>query len=78
MVGWLCFTSHQQGGHSESAPDLLSLAKDVKLSFTLLPPGIKPQPVAWQSNSLPLHHASSTKGFYHHEIYKYCHRITQF
>ena len=33
---------------------LLSLAKDVKLIFTLSPPGIEPRTVAWQSINLPL------------------------
>ena len=33
-VGWLVvFTSHRQRGHLETAPNLLSLAKDVKLGF---------------------------------------------
>ena len=31
LVGWLCLTSHRQRGHLETAPHLLSLAKDVKL-----------------------------------------------
>ena len=34
MVGWLCYTSHRQRGHLETAPHLLSLAKDVKLVFS--------------------------------------------
>ena len=33
LVGWLCFTSHRQLDHLETAPHLLSLAKDVKLRF---------------------------------------------
>ena len=34
MVGLLCFTSHRQRGHLETAPPhLLSLAKNVKLGF---------------------------------------------
>ena len=33
--GWLCFTSHRQRGHIETAPHLLSLAKDVE--FLSLP-----------------------------------------
>ena len=31
LVVWLCLTSHRQRGHLETAPHLLSLAKDVKL-----------------------------------------------
>ena len=33
LVCWLCLTSHRQRGHLETAPHLLSLAKDVKLGF---------------------------------------------
>ena len=36
LVGWLCFTSHQQQGHLEMAP---KFAKDVKLSFYTIPTG---------------------------------------
>ena len=39
LVGWLCFTSHRQRGHLETAPHLLSLAKDVKLGFNTVPTG---------------------------------------
>ena len=42
LVGWLCFTSHRQRGHLETAPPpphLLSLAKDVKLSLYTVPTG---------------------------------------
>ena len=38
LVGWLCFTSHRQRGHLETA-HLLSLAKDVKLGFYTVPTG---------------------------------------
>ena len=37
--GWLCFTSHRQRGHLETAPHLLSLAKDVKLGWYTVPTG---------------------------------------
>ena len=43
--------SHRQQGH----PNLLSLAKDMKLSFYT-----EPRAVAWQSITQPLRHASST------------------
>ena len=33
LVGWLCLTSYRQRGHLETAPPLLSLAKDVKLEL---------------------------------------------
>ena len=37
MAGKLCFTSHRQRGHLETAPHLLSLPKDVKLGkYTVL------------------------------------------
>ena len=49
LVGWLCFTSHRLRDHLATAPQLLSLAKDVKLGFTPFPPGIEPRAVAWQS-----------------------------
>ena len=39
MVGWLCFMSHRQRGHLETAPHLLSLPKDVKLGFYTVPTG---------------------------------------
>ena len=37
--GWLCFTFHGQQGHLETAPLLLSLAKDLKLGFYTVPTG---------------------------------------
>ena len=37
--GWLCLTSHRQRGHLETAPHLLSLAKDVKLDKYTVPTG---------------------------------------
>ena len=37
---WLCFTSHRRG-HLETAPHLLSLAKDMKLSKYTVPTGIR-------------------------------------
>ena len=58
MVGWLCFTSHRQQGHLETAPHSLSLLKDVKLSVYTAPTKIEPQAVAWQFISQPLCHAS--------------------
>ena len=39
LVVWLCFTSHRQRGHLETAPHLLSLAKDVKLGKYTVPTG---------------------------------------
>ena len=57
---WLCFTSHPQRGHLATAPPLTVPAKDVKV-FTPFPPGIEPRAVAWQSITLPLHHAISTR-----------------
>ena len=42
LVGWLvglCFTSHRQRGHLETAPHLLSHAKDEKLGFYTVPTG---------------------------------------
>ena len=39
IVGWLCLTSHRQQGHLETAPHLLSLAKDVKLDKFTVPTG---------------------------------------
>ena len=39
LVGWLCLTSHRQRGDLETAPHLLSLAKDVKLVFYTVPSG---------------------------------------
>ena len=39
LVGWLCLTSHRQRGHLETAPPLLSLAKDVKLDKYTVPTG---------------------------------------
>ena len=47
----------------DRTPHLLSLAKDVKLSFNTAPtppPGIEPRTVAWQSITLPPRHASSS------------------
>ena len=38
-VGWLCFTSHRQRGHLETAPHLLSIVKDVKLGNYTFPTG---------------------------------------
>ena len=43
MVGWLGFTSHQQRGHLETAPPLLSLAKDVELGKYTVPTGNQTQ-----------------------------------
>ena len=60
LVGWLCFTSHRQRGHLETAPYLLSLAKDVKLGFYTVPTGNRTRAVARQSITLPLRHASSS------------------
>ena len=39
--GWfkLCFTSHRQRSHLETAPHLISLAKEVKLGFYTVPTG---------------------------------------
>ena len=37
LVGWLCLTSHRQRGLLETAPHLLSLAKDVKLDKYIVP-----------------------------------------
>ena len=39
MVGWLCFSSHLQRGHLETAPHLLSTAKNAKLGFCTVPTG---------------------------------------
>ena len=39
LVSWLCFTSNRQLGHLETAPHLLSLAKDVELGFITVPTG---------------------------------------
>ena len=39
---------------------LLSLAKEVKLSFYTVPTGIEPRAVAWQSVTQRLRYASST------------------
>ena len=39
LVGWLCFTSLRQRGHLETAPHLLSLAKDMKLDRYTVPTG---------------------------------------
>ena len=50
----------RQRGHLKAAPHLLSFAKDVKLRFYTVPPGIEPRVVAWQSITQPLRHASST------------------
>ena len=41
LVGCLCFTSHRQRGHLETAPPLLSLSKDVKLDFYTVPTGYR-------------------------------------
>ena len=35
----MCFTFHQQRGHLETTPHLLSLAKDVKLGKYTVPTG---------------------------------------
>ena len=40
LFGCLCLTSHRQRGHLETAPHLLSLAKDVKLDKYTVPTGI--------------------------------------
>ena len=39
LVGWLCLTCHRQRGHLETAPHLLSLAKDVKLGIYIASTG---------------------------------------
>ena len=39
LVGCFCLTSHRQRGHLETAPHLLSLAKDVKLDKYTVPTG---------------------------------------
>ena len=39
MVGWLCLAPHRQRGHLETAPHLLSPAKDVKLGLYTVPTG---------------------------------------
>ena len=39
VFGWLCFTSHRQRGHLETAPHLLSLVKDAKLVKYTVPTG---------------------------------------
>ena len=59
--GWLqlvgcVFTSHRQQGHSETAPPCEGRKSSV---FTPFPQGIEPRAIAWQSITLPLHHASS-------------------
>ena len=89
LVGWLCFTFHQQRGHLETAPPftvpckgwlvvfyVTSTARSFRDGtpiycplrthssvFTPLPPGIETPAVVWQSSTLPLRHASSTKSF---------------
>ena len=37
LVGWLCLTYYRQQGHLETAPNLLFLAKDMKLNFSTYP-----------------------------------------
>ena len=39
VYGWLCYRSHRQRGHLETAPHLLSIAKNVKLGFYIVPTG---------------------------------------
>ena len=39
LVGCLCLMSHRQRGHLETAPHLLSLAKDMKLDKCTVPTG---------------------------------------
>ena len=56
LVGWLCFTSHRQRCHLETAPPFTVPCEGREVRFQ---PGIKSKVVAWQSITLPLRHASS-------------------
>ena len=58
-VDWLCLTSHRQRGHLETAPLLLSLAKDVKLGFYTVPTGTQKS-----LHSTPLHIRCDTPYIY--------------
>ena len=61
MVGWLCFMSHRQQGHSETAPPFTVPCEGHEARFfTPFLPGIEPWAVAWQSITPSLRHASYT------------------
>ena len=60
-VGWLCFTSHRERGHLETAPLFTVPSKGHEAQFyTPFPSGIEPRVVAWQSIIPLLRHTSST------------------
>ena len=57
MIGWLCFTSHRQRGHLETAPQFTVPCEGHEARFfSPFPPGIDPRAVAWQSITLLLRH----------------------
>ena len=58
-LGWLCFTSHRQQGHLETAPPFTIPCDGREARFSQR----EPRAVAWQSITQPLRHASSTPGF---------------
>ena len=59
--GWLCLTSHRQRGHLETAPPFTVSCKGREAwVLTPFPWVIELRGIAWQSITLPLHHASST------------------
>ena len=58
LFGWLCFTSHRQRGHLETAPQFTVPCEGREARFLHRSQGkIEPRAVAWQSITPPLRHA---------------------
>ena len=59
-VGWLCFASHQQRGHLETAPQFTVPCEGRGARYLHFATGIEPRGVALHSITQPLRHASPT------------------